>query len=276
MGAAVAFLGRYGMILEERVKNGRDEMAKKVYGVKRGRKTGLFTDWADCREAIEGFPGAVYKGFMTVAEAQAWLWGKGITPLSAAPSRGAETMTLAFDLDAPESGQREGGALAARGGAGAGVRVGAAAADYTVYTDGSCLKNPDGPGGFAAVILSRDGSVREVVGGEPHTTNNRMELRAGIEALRAVPEGATLEFYTDSQYLQNAFVKRWLSAWQRRGWVTATGTPVKNQDLWQALKAECERRTVRFHWVKGHAGHRYNERCDALARQEALRQKADA
>lgn len=252
-------------------------MAKKVYGVKRGRKTGLFMDWEACRAQIEGFPGAVYKGFQTMAEAQAWIWGKGAAPFKPAPFRGAETIPLA--LDAQETGaQRKEGDLAAaeRGGTGADVRADASVADYTVYTDGSCLKNPDGPGGFAAVILSRDGTVREVVGGEPHTTNNRMELRAGIEALRALPEGATLDFYTDSQYLQNAFVKRWLSAWQQRGWVTAAGTPVKNQDLWQALRAECGRRNVRFHWVKGHAGHHYNERCDRLARGEALRQAKGA
>ena len=275
-------------------------MAKKVYGVKRGRETGLFTSWAACRTQIDGFPGAVYKGFQTVEEAQAWLLGKGavIEPSlflaeerTAAGKLGqkphapraaaafAEEMTLAGgDAHAASGGSARGGRFAAaeRSGAGADGAGDAPVAEYIVYTDGSCLRNPDGPGGFAAVILARDGTVREVVGGEPRTTNNRMELRAGIEALRALPEGATLEFYTDSQYLRNAFVKRWLSAWQRRGWVTAAGTPVKNQDLWQALGAECGRRTVRFHWVKGHAGHRYNERCDALARGEALRQAKGA
>ena len=253
-------------------------MAKKVYGVKRGRKTGLFTSWAECRAQIDGFPGAVYKGFMTVAEAQAWLWGKGATPSRPSGFPAVEMRLGGFDTPTASGLPANGGCLASaeRNGTGADGAGGTLMAEYTVYTDGSCLRNPDGPGGFAAVILHRDGTVREIVGGEPTTTNNRMELRAGIEALRALPEGATLDFFTDSQYLQNAFVKRWLSAWQRRGWVTTAGTPVKNQDLWQALATECACRTVRFHWVKGHAGHRYNERCDALARREALRQKAGA
>lgn len=242
-------------------------MAKKVYGVKRGRNTGLFTSWAECRAQIDGFPGAVYKGFMTLEEAQAWLWGKE-----------AAEMTLE-GFDAPDEEPLSGNGtseLVDRDGGAAGRGIGkTAGAEYAVYTDGSCLRNPDGPGGFAAVILYQDGTTREIVGGEPRTTNNRMELRAGIEALRSLPEGATLDFYTDSQYLQNAFVKHWLSAWRRRGWMTTAGAPVKNQDLWQALGAECDRRTICFHWVKGHAGHRYNERCDELARQEAVRQAAE-
>ena len=96
-----------------------------------------------------------------------------------------------------------------------------------------------------------------------------MELRAGIEALRALPPAAVVDFFTDSQYMKNAFTKYWLRNWKRRGWVTATGAPVKNQDLWLALDEEFHRRTVRFHWVKGHAGNKWNERCDELARGEA-------
>ncbi len=227
-------------------------MAKKVYAVKRGRTTGLFMSWAECRAQIDGFAGAVYKGFMTLGEAQAWLWGAAPDTMGAQTARPNEgvgetkEMTLA-GLETP--------------------------ADYTVYTDGSCLRNPDGPGGFAAVIISRDGAVWEIAGGEPQTTNNRMELRAGIEALKSLPEGSVLDFYTDSQYLRNAFVKRWLSAWKRRGWLTASGKPVKNQDLWRAMEAACARHTIRFHWIKGHAGDRFNERCDLLARQQALAQQ---
>ena len=227
-------------------------MAKKVYAVKRGRTTGLFMSWAECRAQIDGFAGAVYKGFMTLGEAQAWLWG------AASDTADAQTAW-------PNEGVRAKKKMPLAGSP--------APADYTVYTDGSCLRNPDGPGGFAAVIISRDGAVREIAGGEPRTTNNRMELRAGIEALKSLPEGSVLDFYTDSQYLRNAFVKRWLSAWKRRGWLTAAGEPVKNQDLWQAMEAACARHTIRFHWVKGHAGNRFNERCDLLARQQALAQK---
>ncbi len=227
-------------------------MAKKFYAVRQGRKTGLFTAWNECKKQIDGFAGAIYKGFMTESEAQAWLAGDAVPPPAAkrpsprsSPPRGP--------------GNREEAAPAPD-------------ADFVVYTDGSCLRNPDGPEGYAAVILDRSGQVTEISGGAPATTNNRMELTAGIEALRRLPDGATVEFYTDSQYLQNAFTKRWLASWKRRGWVTAAGTPVKNQTLWQALEAEIGRLVVRFHWVKGHAGNEWNERCDALARAEAARQ----
>ena len=111
--------------------------------------------------------------------------------------------------------------------------------------------------------------MREISGGEPSTTNNRMELRAGIEALRSLPPHSTVDFYTDSQYMKNAFTKYWLRNWKRNGWQTATGEPVKNQDLWHALDEVFSLHTVRFHWVKGHAGNRWNERCDELARGEA-------
>ena len=229
-------------------------MAKKVYAVKRGRTTGLFMSWAECQAQIDGFAGAVYKGFMTLGEAQAWLWGAAPDTADAQTVRPNEGVGVTKEMTLAGS---------------------PAPADYTVYTDGSCLRNPDGPGGFAAVIISRDGAVREISGGEPRTTNNRMELRAGIEALKSLPEGSVLDFYTDSQYLRNAFVKRWLSAWKRRGWLTATGEPVKNQDLWQAMETACARHTIRFHWVKGHAGNRFNERCDLLARQQALAQQVN-
>ena len=119
------------------------------------------------------------------------------------------------------------------------------------------------------IVETKSGTARELSGGEPSTTNNRMELRAGIEALRALPAPALVDFYTDSQYMKNAFTKYWLRNWKRNGWRTATGDPVKNQDLWRALDEEFQRRTVRFHWVKGHAGNRWNERCDELARGEA-------
>lgn len=228
-------------------------MAKKVYAVKRGRQTGLFKSWPECQAQVAGFAGAVYKGFMEEALARAWLEGKAVASETAPPPIGHESAALS--LFGPEE-----------------VESPSLAAEYTVYTDGSCLRNPDGPGGFAAVIIDRQGKVREIAGGEPRTTNNRMELRAGIEALRSLPPGALLDFYTDSQYLRNAFVRRWLPAWKRRGWLTAAGTPVKNQDLWQALEAEWAIRQVRFHWVKGHAGNSGNERCDVLARQQALSQ----
>ena len=214
-------------------------MAKKFYAVKRGRKTGLFTVWAECAAQVKGFQGAVYKGFMTEEEARAWLGG--------ADAR-AEQPRAAAEMAAPSAPD----------------------ADYIIHTDGSCLRNPGGAGGWAAVIeTAATGAVEEKSGGAPETTNNRMELTAALMALSAVPEGARVALYTDSQYLKNAFTKFWLPAWKKRGWKKADGEPVLNQDLWVQLDAAFAARQVQFHWVKGHAGNPRNERCDALARAEA-------
>ena len=214
-------------------------MAKKFYAVKRGRKTGLFTVWAECAAQVKGFQGAVYKGFMTEEEARAWLGG--------ADAR-TEQPRAAAEMAAPSAPD----------------------ADYIIHTDGSCLRNPGGAGGWAAVIeTTATGAVEEKSGGDPETTNNRMELTAALMALTAVPEGARVALYTDSQYLKNAFTKFWLPAWKKRGWKKADGEPVLNQDLWVQLDAAFATRQVQFHWVKGHAGNPRNERCDALARAEA-------
>ncbi len=145
-------------------------------------------------------------------------------------------------------------------------------ADYTVYTDGSCLRNPDGPGGWAAVIRNgKTGELKELHEGNPSTTNNRMELSAAIGALSSLEEGASVELYTDSQYMKNAFTRRWLENWKRNGWKTAKGTAVLNKDLWLELDRLFRNHRVTFRWVKGHAGNPCNERCDALARSEAMK-----
>ncbi len=133
----------------------------------------------------------------------------------------------------------------------------------TVYTDGGCKPNP-GPGGWGAVILAGKKVVKELKGGEPDTTNNRMELRAAIEALKALDQGSQVDMVTDSQYLQKG-ITQWLAGWQRRGWRTTTGEAVKNRDLWQELATELVRHTVRWRWTRGHVGTRWNERADTLA-----------
>ena len=130
------------------------------------------------------------------------------------------------------------------------------------FTDGACRGNP-GPGGWG-VVLRSGGHVKELSGGEPLTTNNRMELKAAIEALAALKQPCRVELYTDSVYVRSG-ITQWLPAWRARGWRTADRKPVKNQDLWEALAAEAERHEVTWHWVKGHAGHVENERADALA-----------
>lgn len=131
-----------------------------------------------------------------------------------------------------------------------------------LYTDGACKGNP-GPGGWGALL--RFGDVeRELCGGEPETTNNRMELMAAIEGLRALKQGCQVTLTTDSVYVRDG-VTRWMANWKRNGWKTASKKPVKNQDLWQALDAQCQRHTIDWQWVKGHSGHPGNERADELA-----------
>jgi ribonuclease HI len=141
----------------------------------------------------------------------------------------------------------------------------------TIYTDGACLGNP-GPGGWAALIVTGDGR-RELSGYAPATTNNRMELQAAVEGLAALAEPAEVDLHTDSQYLRNGMAE-WLARWKRNGWRTADRKPVKNVDLWQALDALAHRHVVRWHWVRGHAGHPENERCDALANEAIQRARS--
>lgn len=133
-----------------------------------------------------------------------------------------------------------------------------------VYTDGACSGNP-GPGGWGVLILDH-GDERRLMGGEPATTNNRMELMAAIEALRTFPEGTPLTLHTDSQYVKNG-VTSWIHSWKKNGWKTASKKPVKNQDLWIELDTLSAARNVTWKWVKGHAGHDGNEEADRLARE---------
>jgi ribonuclease HI len=131
-----------------------------------------------------------------------------------------------------------------------------------IFTDGACRGNP-GPGGWGALL--RCGDVeRELYGGAPDTTNNRMELQAAIEALKALSQRCSVDLTTDSVYVKNG-ITSWLEGWKKKGWKTAARKPVKNVDLWQALDEENQRHDVRWHWVKGHSGHAENERADMLA-----------
>ena len=132
-----------------------------------------------------------------------------------------------------------------------------------IWTDGACSGNP-GPGGWGA-LLRYGAQERELKGGEKLTTNNRMELTAAIEALESLKRPCAVSVHTDSQYLRGG-VTGWLSRWKRNGWRTADKKPVKNVELWQRLDAALKSHEVRWHWVKGHAGHPENERADQLAR----------
>ena len=134
----------------------------------------------------------------------------------------------------------------------------------TIHTDGACSGNP-GPGGWGAILEFGD-HKKEMKGGEPHTTNNRMELMGAIAALEALKKPCPVDLYSDSQYLRNGIMS-WIHGWKRNGWRTADKKPVKNVDLWQRLETALGQHEVKWHWVKGHAGHDLNERADELARE---------
>jgi ribonuclease HI len=136
-----------------------------------------------------------------------------------------------------------------------------------IHTDGSCLGNP-GPGGWAVILRYRD-HEREMAGGFAQTTNNRMEVMAVLKALHSLKEPCCVDLYTDSQYVAKAVREGWLKKWRSNGWRNAAGKPVKNRDLWEQLLPLLERHDIRFFWLKGHAGHPENERCDELARVQA-------
>jgi ribonuclease HI len=139
-----------------------------------------------------------------------------------------------------------------------------------IFTDGACRGNP-GPGGWAALL--RTGlKEREIAGGEPETTNNRMELIAAIEALNALKRPCRVELYTDSSYVRDGITK-WIHGWRRNGWRTSGRKPVKNADLWESLVEAAARHQVDWHWVKGHSGHAENDRVDALACAQADAQR---
>ncbi|MFA0924792.1 ribonuclease HI [Xanthomonas fragariae] len=140
-----------------------------------------------------------------------------------------------------------------------------------VHTDGSCLGNP-GPGGWAA-LLRYNGREKELAGGEPNSTNNRMELMAAIMALETLTEPCQIVLHTDSQYVRQG-ITEWMTGWVRRNWKTSGGDPVKNRELWERLYAATQRHSIDWRWVKGHNGDPDNERVDVLARNQAIAQRA--
>lgn len=135
--------------------------------------------------------------------------------------------------------------------------------EVTIYTDGACSGNP-GPGGWGA-ILQYGAHTKEISGGDPHTTNNKMELLGVISALELLREPCSVELYSDSKYVIDGITKGWARGWKARGWKKADKTPAKNPELWDRLLALLDQHDVRFHWVKGHAENPYNNRCDELA-----------
>ena len=138
-----------------------------------------------------------------------------------------------------------------------------------LITDGACIGNP-GPGGWAAILRFNE-HKKELYGCEPHTTNNRMELRAAIEGLAALKENCEVEVVTDSEYLKNG-ITSWINAWKRRNWMTAGKKPVLNRDLWEALDDQAGKHNIKWSWTKGHASHEDNNRADELASMAARNQ----
>lgn len=132
-----------------------------------------------------------------------------------------------------------------------------------IYTDGACSGNP-GPGGYAAILVYNE-HEKEITGAEENTTNNRMELMGAIVGLEALKSACEVTIYTDSKYVSDAFNKKWIDNWQRRGWRKSDKKPVLNKDLWQRLLEAINTHTVKFTYIEGHSGNKYNERCDELA-----------
>ena len=145
--------------------------------------------------------------------------------------------------------------------------------DIQIHTDGACLGNP-GPGGWGVLLQYRQ-HQRELSGGEAHTTNNRMELMAAIVALETLTEPCNVTLHTDSQYVRQG-ITQWMPGWIRKQWKTAGGDPVKSRDLWERLHAATQRHQIDWRWVKGHNGDPGNERVDGLARDAAVRARAEA
>jgi ribonuclease HI len=213
-------------------------MKKKCYAVAVGRTCGIFEDWPAAEAQVKGFAGALYKGFAERSEAEAWLEN----PLH----EKKRSMSSSASSSAPTLPQR--------------ARPGA----IVVHTDGGCLSNP-GPGGYG-VVIDIDGELRELSGGFRRTTNNRMELLAVIVALETLRDcGRPVDLFSDSSYVVNAVNKGWAVRWEQGGWRRVDGGDVANIDLWQRLLALTDALDLRLYWLKGHAGHAENERCDVLA-----------
>lgn len=216
-------------------KVGRN-VKKKFYAVATGRSTGIFTDWPSAEAQVKGFAGAQYQGFVSEEEARAWL----ANPL--------------YKKKEPRPAKQPPGQARPEPTPGA----------IIVCTDGGCSNNP-GPGGYG-VVIEGDRESREMSGGFRLTTNNRMEMMAAIVALESLRGcGKPIELYSDSSYLVNGMTKGWARNWRNKGWRKSDGEAVMNVDLWQRLLQLAEQLDVHFHWVKGHAGHPGNERCDQLA-----------
>lgn len=215
---------------------------KKYYAIAKGKKPGIYTSWPEAEAQVKGFGGAKFKGFPTRAEAESWIKNPPQAVKKCKTNKKSSTKKFTKPKLADDC--------------------------IEIYTDGGAINNP-GPGGYGVVIVI-DGNETELSGGYTHTTNNRMELMAcikGIEALAEIQRPVAL--FSDSSYVVNGISKGWAKGWRKRNWLKSDGQPAINPDLWEKLLDLTENLTISFHWVKGHAGHPLNERCDKLAVQNA-------
>lgn len=214
--------------------------SKKFYAIAVGKKPGIYTSWPAAHTQVKGFPGAKYKGFQTRQEAEQWLENPPTHAPTAPGARAAKKISMAPADTSPKPGE------------------------ITIYTDGGARFNP-GPGGYGVVQIY-NGETKELSGGFKHTTNNRMELMGCIVALRDLEHrDKPVTVYSDSQYVVNGITKGWAKGWRKRGWIKSNKQPAINPDLWAELLELVEGLNIIFRWVKGHAGHPQNERCDELA-----------
>ncbi|MEN8142715.1 MAG: ribonuclease HI [Thermodesulfobacteriota bacterium] len=212
---------------------------KKFYAIAVGAKPGIYGNWPAAHAQVKGFPGAKYKGFSTRREAELWLDNPGHSPAAAKGTPTKKVSPAATDTS-PRAGE------------------------VSIYTDGGARFNP-GPGGYGVVQIYND-ETKELGGGYRHTTNNRMELMGCIVALRELEyRDKPVTLYSDSQYVVNGINKGWAKGWRKRGWIKADKQPAVNPDLWAELLELIEDLDITFRWVRGHAGHPQNERCDEMA-----------
>ncbi len=218
---------------------------KKFYAVAVGRSPGIYDKWygEDGAEAqVRGYPNARFKGFVLLADAEAFLKERARSDTKKTPETapGKPATSPIQSLKGPR---------------------------ILMYADGGCLDNP-GPGGYGVVII--DGKKRkELSGGFRRTTNNRMELTACIVGLSELNRPSRVTLHSDSKYVVNGITKGWARRWRSKDWMRTETEPALNPDLWEKLLDLCDRHTVRFVWVKGHAGDRENERCDQLSKKVA-------
>jgi ribonuclease HI len=216
---------------------------KKYYAIASGRKPGIYENWPAAQAQVTGYRGAKFKGFLTRSEAEAWMKKPTYTPAVKKTTRKARP---SITDTSPKTGE------------------------VTIYTDGGARYNP-GPGGYGIVQIY-NGVRKELSGGYKLTTNNRMELMGCIVALRELEHrDMPVTIYSDSSYVVNGISKGWAQNWRKKGWIKSDKRPAVNPDLWAELLDLVESLNVTFKWVKGHAGHPMNERCDELAVASARR-----